>query len=206
MINRFVIIAGNIGAGKSSLTAMLSRELGWQAMFEPAEANPYLASFYENPQQWGFHSQMFFLLCRFRSYGPLLTQEKSIVQDRSIYEDGDIFARNLYQKGYISERDWFLYRGFYEKLTDLLPSPDLIIYLRASVSILVDRILQRDRPDERTIAQSYLTELNTFYEEWVKSFSICPVLTIETDNLDFVNRREHFEFIKAEVLNSLEMM
>ncbi len=183
---------------------MLSNKLGWQAILEQAEANPYLADFQDDPQQWAFHSQMFFLMCRLRSYKPLLMREQSIVQDRSIYEDGDIFAQNLYQKNYINAEDWFLYRSFYNELIRLLPSPSLVIYLRASVPVLMSRILQRDRYQERKIDQKYLTELNAFYEEWIKHFKICPVLAIETDHLDFVNHYEDFEYIEKEIKSYLE--
>jgi deoxyadenosine/deoxycytidine kinase len=199
----FIAIAGNIGAGKSTLTELLSKRLGWEPFFEAVEDNPYLADFYRDMRRWSFHSQIFFLSRRLRHHYQLLQRPNSVVQDRTVYEDAEVFARNLYQQGLMSERDYRSYRELYEVLSLLLPPPDLVVYLRASVSTLLDRIAHRGRSFEREISPEYLEQLNVLYEEWAAHFNLCPVLTVPSDDLDFVSNSHHLDLIVERVLERL---
>ncbi|HHS97167.1 MAG TPA: deoxynucleoside kinase [Chloroflexi bacterium] len=199
----FIAIAGNIGVGKSTLTELLSGKLGWEPFFEAVEDNPYLADFYRDMRRWSFHSQIFFLSRRLRHHYQLLQRPNSVVQDRTVYEDAEIFARNLYQQGLMSERDYRSYRELYEVLSLLLPPPDLVVYLRASVPTLLQRIAHRGRPFEREITPEYLEQLNVLYEEWAAHFKLCPVLTVPSDDLDFVSNSHHLDLIVEKVLERL---
>ena len=199
----FVAIAGNIGVGKSSLTSLLAERLGWEPFFEPVEENPYLTDFYKDMPRWSFQSQMFFLASRLRHHKAALERTGSSILDRSIYEDAAVFARTLYQEEYLTERDWLLYNQFYGVLATLLPPPNLVIYLQASVPTLMRRIAQRGRDFEREIDASYLSRLNERYEEWVATFNLCPVLTVATDNLDFVHHPSHLDQIAQRVQERL---
>lgn len=199
----FVAIAGNIGVGKSSLTSLLAERLGWEPFFEPVEENPYLTDFYKDMHRWSFHSQMFFLSSRLRHHKAALERTGSSILDRSIYEDAAVFARTLYQEGFLSERDWLLYNEVYGVLATLLPPPNLVIYLQASVPTLMRRIAQRGRDFEREIDAGYLSQLNERYEDWVATFNLCPVLTVATDNIDFVHRPAHLDQIARRVQERL---
>ncbi len=201
---RFVAIAGNIGVGKSSLTGLLSERLGWEPFFEAVTDNPYLADFYQDMQRWSFHSQVFFLSRRLRHHYQLLRRPNPVVQDRTVYEDAEIFARNLYRQGLMSERDYQSYRELYEVMSALLPPPDLLVYLRASVPVLMGRIAQRGRTFERDISSGYLSQLNALYEEWVTQFNLCPVLAVPSDDLDFVANPHHLDLIVAKVQEKLQ--
>jgi len=192
---KFVVIAGNIGVGKSTLVSMLSRRLGWQPFYEPVAENPYLADFYRDMRAWAFHSQVFFLAHRLRIHHQLLEYPTSVVQDRSVYEDAEIFARNLYLQGHMAARDWETYRRLYESMLTFLPAPDLVVYLRASVPTLLKRIAMRGRDYERSISAEYLSQLNRLYEEWLENFSLSPVLVIPADELDFVANPEDLQVI-----------
>lgn len=203
-MKKFVAVAGNIGVGKSTLVRLLSRELGWEPFYEAVAENPYLADFYRDMPTWGFHSQIFFLSNRLRSHRQLLDHPTSVVQDRSVYEDAEIFARNLHTQGSMDARDYATYRQLYEVLTEFLPPPDLVIYLRASVETLSQRISRRAREYERRIAPDYLAQLNRLYEDWIAAFTLCPVLTIPADDLDFVAHRAHLDLIVQKVLDKLQ--
>jgi len=198
-VKRFVAVAGNIGVGKSSLTALLSDRLGWEPFYEAVAENPYLADFYQDMRRWSFHSQIFFLARRLRHHRQLLAQPGSVVQDRSIYEDAEIFARNLFLQGDMPPRDYRTYRELYEVLTMFLPAPDLIVYLRASVPTLMQRIALRGRDFERGISPEYLARLNRLYEEWISHLTLCPVLVVPADDLDFVERATDLEWIAEHV-------
>jgi len=198
-MKKFITIAGNIGVGKSSLVQMLSNRLGWKPFFEPVANNPYLADFYEDMKAWGFHSQIFFLIHRLRCYRELANCQSAVSLDRSLYEDAEIFARNLFTKGIMNQRDYETYEALYHSLISFLPTPDLMIYLRASVSTLSGRIIKRGRDFEKTIKSDYLDQLNQAYEAWISNFSLCPVLTIPTDNLDFVSMPDHLDLIVRKV-------
>jgi deoxyadenosine/deoxycytidine kinase len=194
-VKHFVAVAGNIGVGKSTLVGKLCARLGWEPYYEPVAENPYLEDFYDNMKAWAFHSQVFFLSHRLRMHLDLLNDPKSVVQDRSVYEDAEVFAANLFRQGEISERDYSTYRKLYQLLCDMLRPPDLVIYLRASVPTLQRRISQRGRDFESTISPDYLGQLNVLYEQWIEKFSLCPVLSVPTDEMDFVAHNGHLELI-----------
>jgi deoxyadenosine/deoxycytidine kinase len=203
-MKRFVAIAGNIGVGKSTLTALLSEHLNWEPFFEAVNDNPYLADFYEDMRRWSFHSQIYFLSRRLRHHWQLLQRANSVVQDRTVYEDAEIFARNLYRQGLMEERDYSGYRELYEVVTTVLPPPDLIVYLRASVPTLQERIRLRGRSYEQDISAAYLEQLDELYEEWIGGFALCPVLSVPSDDLDFVLNPGHLELVTAKVLEKLQ--
>ncbi len=195
----FITIAGNIGVGKSTLVQLLTRRLGWEPVFEAVQENPYLADFYQDMRRWSFHSQIFFLSRRLQQHHGLLQRAVPTLQDRSVYEDAEVFARNLYHQGLMSQRDWAVYDELYQTMALLLRPPDLVVYLRASPLTLQRRIAQRGRDYERTISEAYLTQLNTLYDAWVTSFNLSPVLTVDTDSLDYVQYEEHLDRIWAKI-------
>jgi len=202
-MKKFIAVAGNIGVGKSTLTALLTEGLGWEPFYEAVDDNPYLADFYKDMRLWSFHSQVFFLSRRLRHHRQLLDRPGTVVQDRTVYEDAEIFAENLYRKGNMSERDYHTYRELYEAMSLFLPPPDLIVYLRASVPTLQKRIRMRGRDYEQEVPADYLEQLNQLYEEWIDGFSLCPVLTVPSDNLDFVKYNSHMELIAAKIVEKL---
>ena len=203
MTKRFLAIAGNIGVGKSTLTSLLSRELGWEPFYEAVADNPYLEDFYQDMPRYAFHSQVFFLSRRLRHHRRLLDFPGSVVQDRSVYEDAEIFARALYEQGHIVARDYHTYRELYDVLVQFLPPPDLIVYLRATVPTLMARISSRGRTYEQQIAPEYLAQLNDLYGRWQKGFSACPVLTVPADDLDFVHNGGHLDLIIGKIQEKL---
>ncbi len=200
---RFVAVAGNIGVGKSTLTNLLSRSLGWEPFYEAEADNPYLADFYQDMTRYAFHSQIFFLSRRLRHHRRLLDFPGSVIQDRSVYEDAEIFARALYEQGHIVPRDYHTYRELFEVLVQFLPPPDLIVYLRASVPTLQKRIALRGRAFESSITPAYLEQLNELYKGWLQGFSLCPVLTVPADDLDFVHNGTHLALIIRKIEEKL---
>ena len=202
-MDKFIAVAGNIGVGKSTLVGLLSQALGWAPFYEPVSENPYLEDFYEDMGTWGFHSQVYFLIRRLHIHHQLMKMNGSVIQDRSVYEDAEIFAHNLYLQDAISERDYSTYRELYQVLVAFLPPPDLVIYLRASVPTLLGRISKRGRDYERTISADYLADLNELYQSWVENFDLCPILTIPSDNLDYVSKPKHLNLILDKVRDIL---
>ena len=202
-MKKFVAVAGNIGVGKSTLVELLCVRLGWEPFYEPVTENPYLADFYNDMSAWSFHSQVFFLTHRLRLHYKLGQHPNSVVQDRSVYEDAEIFARNLFLQGHINQRDYQTYRDLYETTSRLLPPPDLVVYLRASVPTLMNRISSRGRDYERTITPEYLQGLNNLYEEWIENFTLCPVLAVPADDLDYVSHPGHLRLITQKVEEKL---
>ena len=200
----YVVIAGNIGAGKSTLVGMMREQLGWDPYYEPVAENPYLADFYRDMTRWAFNSQVFFLTHRARSHRELMDSRRAVVQDRSFYEDAEVFARTQYVLGHMSQRDWQTYQGLYQTLTTLLAPPDLVVYLRASVSTLRRRITQRARSIESEIEDSYLERLNGLYEDWIARFDIAPVLVVPSDRLDFVKDSRDLRAIVDTVQKQLQ--
>ena len=194
-MKHFVAVAGNIGVGKSTLVGRLAEQKSWQPYFEPVAENPYLEDFYADMKAWAFQSQVFFLTHRLQMHLALLENPASVIQDRSVYEDAEIFATNLYRQGQMGERDFSSYRKLYALLSAMLRPPDLVIYLRASVPTLQRRISARGRDFESNIEDAYLEQLNQLYEQWIANFSLCPVLTVPTDQMDFVAHNGHFELI-----------
>ncbi len=194
-MKKFIAVAGNIGVGKSTLVEMICERLNSKPYYEPVTENPYISDFYHDMYSWSFHSQIFFLTHRLRIHQELVRNVTSVIQDRSIYEDAEVFAHNLFVQGKMSERDFNTYRSLYLTLADYLPPPDLMIYLRASVPTLVDRIALRNREYEQKIAPEYLSQLNDLYESWINHFTLCPVLTVPADSLDYVAHPKHLELI-----------
>ena len=202
-MKKFIAVAGNIGVGKSTLVERLTDRLGWQPFYEPVAENPYLVDFYADMRAWSFPSQIFFLTHRLKMHQELIRFPGSVVQDRSIYEDAEIFAQNLYVQGHMTARDYETYHSLYLTVSDFLPPPDLVIYLRASVATLQSRIARRARTYEQTIAPDYLHNLNLLYEKWIGSFTLCPVLTVPADDLDYVAHSRHMELILRKVQDKL---
>jgi len=203
-MKKFVIVSGNIGCGKSSLTDLLSKRLGWKAYYEVVENNPYLEDFYKDMNKWSFHLQVFFLSKRFHHHQDILKNPASVVQDRSIYEDSTIFAKNLHQSGYMDKRDYENYQELFKVMMQFLSPPDLVVYLQATVPTLLERISLRGRDYEKSISREYLTQLNDLYEEWIENLNICPILTVPADDLDFVKRPEHLKLIANKILDKLQ--
>lgn len=187
--HQYIAIAGNIGAGKSSLTGLLAQHFGWQAFYESVDDNPYLADFYEDMLRWSFNLQIYFLSSRFRHQKDMLQKDISLVQDRTIYEDVEIFAKNLHQMSLMSDRDFNNYEALFHEMSYYLRPPDLLIYLRAQVPTLVRQIQQRGRDYENSIRIDYLERLNNLYEDWIGRYPH-EKLIIDTDDLDFVNDKE----------------
>lgn len=202
-MKKYVAVAGNIGVGKSTLVGLLCERLGWRPFYEPEAENPYLADFYQDMRAWAFQSQIFFLTHRLRAHRQLIDHPGSAVQDRSVYEDAEIFARNLYRQRLFMERDYASYKELYQVLTEFLPPPDLVVYLRASESTLLSRIAHRGRDYERKITSDYLAQLNQLYEEWIDNFNLCPVLTVPADDLDYVAHSSHFDLVVHKVQEKL---
>jgi deoxyadenosine/deoxycytidine kinase len=203
MKKRFVTVAGNIGVGKSTLVELLSKRLGWEPFYEPVGENPYLAEFYRDMRSWAFHSQIFFLTRRLRAHRQLLDHPTSAIQDRSVYEDAEVFAQNLYLQRHMAERDYQTYRELYQILTDFLPPPDLVIYLRASTPTLEQRIALRGRDYEKQIQPEYLQRLSALYEAWIVNFKLCPVLAVPADDLDYVAYDSHLDLIVSKINEKL---
>ncbi|MBE2224641.1 MAG: deoxynucleoside kinase [Anaerolineae bacterium] len=200
----FITIAGNIGVGKSTLVRLLSQRHDWEPVFEAVEENPYLADFYQDMPRWSFQSQVFFLSRRLRQHNGLLKYKKSVIQDRSVYEDAEIFARNLYDQGNMGNRDWACYFDLYRTLAAMLPAPDLVIYLKADMPTLRRRIAMRGREYEQNIDEKYLERLNLLYDRWAEGFRLCPVLTVDTNNLNFVQNDEHLDQIWQKIVERLQ--
>ncbi len=189
----FIAVAGNVGVGKSTFTRLLAQTLGGKPYFEPTTENPYLSDFYQDMKQWAFHSQMFFLGRRLKDHAVILADDGVLVQDRSLYENAEIFARNLFEHGYISARDWDSYQEIYQTAARLLRPPDLVIYLQASVPSLMERVGKRGRDFERTIDSAYLESLNVLYENWSREFSLAPILTIPTEDIHYLENPKEYE-------------
>lgn len=202
-MKKYIVVAGNIGVGKSTLVQLLCQRLEWNAFYEPVTENPYLADFYQDMNAWSFHSQIFFLAHRLQIHHAILKHPGSVIQDRSLYEDAEVFACNLYLQGNLSCRDYDTYRAMYQALVEFLPPPDLLIYLRASVPTLMQRIAQRNRSYELSIPQDYLERINALYGKWIDAFTLCPVLTIPADQLDYVAHPRHLDLIVEKVREKL---
>lgn len=200
----FVAVAGNIGSGKSSLTRLLSDALGWQAMYESVEDNPYLSDFYGDMRRWSFQLQVYFLSNRFRSHKAITEGSASVVLDRVIYEDAEIFARNLFEINNMEERDYKNYVALYDVMTEYLHPPDLLVYLRANVDTLLRQIALRGRDFEKSIKREYLEQLNRHYESWIARYTKGKLLIVESDNLDFVNSKGDLDAVIAMIRDHLK--
>ena len=200
----FIAIAGNIGTGKTTLTKLLSERFGWQAHFEAVTDNPYLADFYKDMARWSFPLQIFFLNNRFSAHQDVTRGADSAIQDRSIYEDANIFARNLFETGQMEERDYRNYLELYKVMTQFLTPPDLVIYMRKSLPKLKERIALRGRDYEKAIPDTYLESLNRYYDEWMQEYSLGKKLIIDSDDLDFLGNPEHFDEVCSRILGALD--
>lgn len=209
MTKRLIVVAGNIGVGKTSLTERLGARLGWQTAFESVADNPYLPDFYADMRAWSFHLQVFFLGHRAQQYLEMANSPRSAILDRSIYEDAHIFSRALHHMGNLDERDYLAYRRVFDLLVNQLPPPNLLIYLRAPVRVLMGRIHRRARSIESGISADYLSLLESFYDDWTASFDVCPVLTIHTGQvdaespLDFVHNTRHLDIVVERIQDKL---
>ena len=199
----FLSIAGNIGSGKSSLTRMISEEFGWTPFYESVQDNPYLSDFYENMNRWSFNLQVYFLSHRFKIHKEILDLDTSVVQDRSIYEDVEIFARNLNEMDRMDDRDYENYSNLFYEMTTYLKPPDLLVYLKAEIPTLMNQIKIRGRDFEKSIEQNYLEKLNQSYNDWIEKYNYGNKITIETDELDFVNNEKHRDEIIHKIKTSL---
>jgi deoxyadenosine/deoxycytidine kinase len=204
MRKHFITISGNIGAGKSSLTKMLSEKLGWIPFYESVEDNPYLEDFYNDMKKWSFHLQIYFLSKRFNDSHSILKLNESVILDRTLYEDGEIFARNLYELGNMSERDYKNYKQLYNILINYLPKPDLMIYLRSDVDFLLQRIKKRSRDFEASIPKEYLLRLNNYYEEWISKYKISDLLIIDVKKYDYVNNSDDLNFVVNQIMERIK--
>ena len=203
MVKRLVLLAGNIGVGKTSLTERIGERLGWITAYESVADNPYLPDFYENMKEWAFHLQIYFLGHRADQHISLASDSESAILDRSIYEDAHIFARALHHMNNLNDRDYHAYLRLYNLVVKNLPKPDLLIHLEAPVSVLMARIRRRARNIETGITEEYLSLLKGFYNEWIEGFDLCPVLTIRSDDLDFVHKPEHLDIVVQRIKEKL---
>jgi deoxyadenosine/deoxycytidine kinase len=203
MPKRLVVVAGNIGAGKTSLTERIGARLGWRTDFESVADNPYLPDFYTDMRAWSFHLQIFFLGHRADQYLEAVHDPRPAILDRSIYEDAYIFSRALHHMGNLSERDFLAYRKLFDLVVGNLPAPNLLVYLKCPVEVLMKRIRRRARNMETGISPDYLSLLDGFYEEWLKAYDFSPVLTIRTDDLDYVNQASALETVVKRIQERL---
>jgi deoxyadenosine/deoxycytidine kinase len=196
---KHIAIAGNIGAGKTTLTTQLARHFNWEPHYEDVEDNPYLADFYHDMQRWSFNLQVYFLNSRYRQIVDIQSGQKTIVQDRTIYEDAHIFAPNLHEMGLMSKRDFENYFSLFQLMLKQVSPPDLMIYLKASIPTLVDHIHTRGRDYEGTISIDYLKKLNDKYDNWVAGYDAGKLLVVNADEIDFINRPEDLGIIISNV-------
>jgi len=190
-----IAVAGNIGAGKTTLSELLAKHYKWIPHYEDVDENPYLNDFYNDMQRWSFNLQIYFLNSRFKQIIDIRKSGKTIIQDRTIYEDAEIFAPNLHSMGLMSTRDFNNYKSLFDLMVSLVQPPDLIIYLRASVPTLVNQIQKRGREYENSIRIDYLKQLNDRYEKWINHYKMGKVLTVNVDDLDFTINPEDLSFI-----------
>jgi deoxyadenosine/deoxycytidine kinase len=200
----YIAISGNIGSGKTSLAKRLSEKFGWKPFFESVEDNPYLCDFYANMKQWSFHLQIYFLSKRFNDFQNIIREESSVILDRTIYEDAEIFAKNLHDIGNITDRDYQNYRNLYNVLVQYFKPPDLMIYLRSDVDFLFDRIKKRSRNCESDISKEYLEQLNNNYEKWIGDYNLSELLIVNARKIDYVNNENHFDLIVNMIMEKIK--
>lgn len=196
---KHIAVAGNIGAGKTTLTELLAKHYKWEANFENSDDNPYLVDFYEDMHRWSFNVQVYFLNTRLKQLEAIQSGKKTVIQDRTIYEDAYIFAPNLHDMGLMNSRDFDNYTSLFTTLTKLISPPDLLIYLKASIPKLVDQIQKRGREYEENIRLDYLKRLNNYYDKWIESYKAGPLLVIDIDNLDFTENDDDMAEVVSRV-------
>ena len=201
--NPFIGIAGNIGVGKTTFTDIIAERMGWHPFYESVMDNPYLSDFYGDMKRWSFNLQIYFLHHRFHNHVKMSQYPKGVIQDRTIYEDVEIFAKNLHALGNIDNRDWENYRNLFNVMITFLRKPDLIIYLQASTDTLLTRIRKRSRSYEKTIDPEYLHTLNVSYDKWIASIKDMPVLTVDTNNFNIFEDQETLQSIIKDINNKL---
>lgn len=201
--NPYIGIAGNIGVGKTTFTDIVAQKMGWKPFYESVADNPYLSDFYGDMRRWSFNLQIYFLHHRFRNQREIAAENSGVIQDRTIYEDVEIFAYNLHEMGNMDQRDWDNYRNLFAVMTSYLRKPDLIIYLKASTDTLLSRIENRDRDYEKTIDPEYLHRLNVSYDRWINGLTAIPVLVVETDQFNIFTDQDKLTGIIAEMTERL---
>ena len=201
--NPFVGIAGNIGVGKTTFTKLLAEKYNWDEYYESVIDNPYLSDFYGDMKRWSFNLQIYFLQHRFASQVEISNNKKGVIQDRTIYEDVEIFARNLHDLGHMSDRDWETYKNLFSNMVQFLKKPDIIIYLKASTDTLISRIKTRNRDFEKNINPEYLYQLNNAYNTWAKNEKSLKILTINTNNFNVFKDKEKLEDIYKLIEDSI---
>jgi deoxyadenosine/deoxycytidine kinase len=199
-----IAIAGNIGAGKTSLTELLAKHYSWEPHYEDVIDNPYLDDFYNHMERWSFNLQVYFLKSRFEQLLSFRENNKTVIQDRTIYEDAHIFAPNLNAMGLMNQRDFSNYKGIFELMESLIQGPDLLIYLRSSIPNLVNKIHKRGREYESSISIDYLSRLNERYEAWISSYDSSKLIIIDVDSLDFVDNKEDLSKVINIIDNKLK--
>jgi len=199
-MKKYIAVAGNIGAGKTSLVDFLCRRYELKPFFEPNDTNPYLMDFYRDMRGWAFHSQVYFLTHKFRLHRELEKYPGTVIQDRTIYEDAEIFAKNLHRSRYINKRDYATYRELYETIRRDLTPPDIMIFLRCSVRTMRKRIRDRGRGIEQNIPTRYLRRLDKLYSEWILNYKLSPLIQIDSEHIDYVTDLVH----RLDLLTAIE--
>lgn len=200
MPSRYIAIAGNMGSGKSSLVEFLCKHFKLKPLFEPNDTNPYLNDFYKDMKSYAFHSQMYFLSQKFKMHQELSRCQEAVVQDRTVFEDAEIFATNLFKQGFISERDFQIYKNFYRSILKSIRPPDLLLYLKCGLPTIKKRIAKRGRGMEQKIPEDYLKNLSFLYDRWIRRYKLSPVVVYRTDKLDYLSDFIH----KKDLLDQIE--
>lgn len=201
----YITIAGNVGAGKSTFTKLIGEKLGFETHFEKVEGNPYLEDFYQDQKKWGFHLQLYFLAQRFKQQKEIEANGLNNIQDRSIYEDVEIFARNLFESGKMDKRDYITYRDLFNDMVPHLKKPDLMIYLDGSIDTILQRINKRGRDMEKIVDISYWSNLHNRYERWINEYKESPILFVDIDKVDLLENPKYIEEICVEIKKILNI-